>query len=489
MLRALLLTLLPLISFAQSGLYNAGPDLTFYVGKDHEVHVDGDVDNAANATMQFDTIGTPTISLDGDFTNSTSGIYTMGTELISFVGSTAQNADWGGDIFYSANINNSNNVNLLRNGTVSSSIVFNDGDLNTTGTEVITFDTAAFAVGPSDDSHVNGPVAKNFNSTTEWEFPVGNGTFYRDIYLELQSTTATNYEIEYFRVQYPDTSVDGTIDHISRREYYTIDRNSGSEDATIRMTWRSNSEVTNTSDIVVAYYNGTDWSTAGGNNRTGDATSGSVESNAYWSTWANRPFTLASTTTNNPLPIEMLAFTAERANDHSVLNWTTVTEINSDYFSIQHSTDGQNFTEIGTLNAAGNSTEMIDYDFTHTSPNKGVNYYKIVNYDFDGSFEASVIRTVIHSDTKINLRSLSKLYPNPTSNDINLDYYLETEEYFTVMIYDEIGNLVSNQNIDGMEGLNQITIRSSNFASGNYYVRVIELESNHSEQFTFTKAN
>ena len=488
MLKHIFFFLIPIFGFPQAGLYNAGTSLTLFIGQDHVVHSDGDVDNAASATMEFENGGTPNLSLEGNFTNSTSGIYTLGTELISFVGSSTQNADWGGDPFYSAEINNTANVSLSRDALVTNNIDFIAGDLNTSSTEVITFETTANHTGAADDGHVNGPVAKNFDSTTEWEYPVGNGVYYREIFMQMESTTATQYEIDYFRVQYPDTSVDVTIDHISRREYYTIDRNSGSEDATIRMTWRSNSEVTTTADLVVAYYNGTDWSSAGGNNIMGSAASGHLESNANWSTWANRPFTLASTTTNNPLPVEMLAFSAEKLNNSSILNWTTATEINSDYFSIQHSNDGQNFIEIGTVGAAGNSTETIDYDYTHMNPSNGVNYYRIVNYDFDGSNEESIIRTVIHTDTKIDVRALSKLYPNPTNNDINLDYFLETEQYINVLIYDEIGNIVSSQSIDGLEGLNQMNIRSSNFAPGNYYVRVIESESNHSEQFSFTKS-
>lgn len=489
MFRLLLsLLLISILSIAQTDLHNDGSSLTLFIGEDHVVHVEGSITNDASATIEFEnSTGTPLVELTGDFTNSTSGTYTMGKEDITFLGTSTQNADWGGDTFYRATINNSTNVNLSRDALTNNGITFTDGDLNTTSTEVLTFDTAATHTGAADASHINGPTAKNFNSTTEFEFPVGNGIYYRDIYLQAESTTATNYEIDYYRVQYSDTSTDGTIDHISRREYYTIDRNSGSEDATIRMTWRSNSEVTTTGDLVVAYYNGVDWSSAGGNNITGTATSGSIESNANWSTWANRPFTLASTTSNNPLPVEMLSFTAEALNDKSLIQWTTATEINSDYFSIMYSTDGESFIEIGTIDAAGNSSDLIDYSFIHDNPNTGMVYYKIVNHDLDGSNEETQKKSVYHSGNKMNISELSKLYPNPTDGNVNIDYYSLEEGTIQIMVYDQIGNVVYHNFKQINTGLNITTIPSETFASGNYYVKILDTENTAAQQFRFTK--
>ena len=86
------------------------------------------------------------------------------------------------------------------------------------------------------------------------------------------------------------------------------------------------------------------------------------------------------------LPIELESFDAEKLADNIVqLNWTTASEEQNDYFTIERGVSGNTFTEIGNVDGAGNSLELLDYHFLDRSPLDGTSYYRIKQTDFDGA--------------------------------------------------------------------------------------------------------
>ena len=128
----------PVILTAQSHLYNAGGDgLTFYIAENLTVHVDGDVTNAASATMTFTGSGIPEMQFDGDFTNSTSGVLNCGASLLALTGSASQNLDFGGDVLYRLSINNTAGGVFTRAATVNNDVTFTAGDFTTTNTNLV----------------------------------------------------------------------------------------------------------------------------------------------------------------------------------------------------------------------------------------------------------------------------------------------------------------------------------------------------------------
>jgi len=89
----------------------------------------------------------------------------------------------------------------------------------------------------------------------------------------------------------------------------------------------------------------------------------------------------------SPLPIELLTFTGEPYNDDVMLEWSTATEHNNDYFFIEKSLDGYQWTKIREVDATGNSTVTVNYMTFDTEPKKGINYYRLTQVDFDGQYE------------------------------------------------------------------------------------------------------
>lgn len=94
-----------------------------------------------------------------------------------------------------------------------------------------------------------------------------------------------------------------------------------------------------------------------------------------------------SVITQGILPVELLYFEGTKYPTFNLLKWSTASESNSDYFSIEVSTDGLTWKKIGEKKAAGNSNTKIDYSYTHSFDNHDINYYKLLQYDYDGVFK------------------------------------------------------------------------------------------------------
>lgn len=96
-------------------------------------------------------------------------------------------------------------------------------------------------------------------------------------------------------------------------------------------------------------------------------------------------------TTETPLPVNLTAFNAKASDGNIILQWTTASEQENQYFEIQHSADGKIFTKIGEIDGAGTSTIPNYYSFVDENPNTGTNYYQLVQHDFNGKSSLSGI--------------------------------------------------------------------------------------------------
>jgi hypothetical protein len=114
------------------------------------------------------------------------------------------------------------------------------------------------------------------------------------------------------------------------------------------------------------------------------------------------------------LPITLVSFDAEQKNTAVELNWVTADEVNNDFFTIERSTDGQNFTPIITVDGAGDSQTELSYTALDVAPVEGINYYRLKQTDFSGEFEYSEIERVNFTGPTESPIEL-KAYPNPLS--------------------------------------------------------------------------
>jgi hypothetical protein len=170
-------------------------------------------------------------------------------------------------------------------------------------------------------------------------------------------------------------------------------------------------------------------------------------------------------TTNCSLPVELISFYAKKEGQGALLTWQTVSEVNSSYFIIEKSTDGVSFIPIGKVNASGNSATLITYTFLDPFLAPGNTYYRLAEYDVDGSIHYSEVKVVSGTNSGSILVS-----PNPNQGVFNLVLDYPGDKSFPVSIISSLGTTVYTGVIPA-SGKQQIDI--SFLPAAVYYLRVV----------------
>lgn len=116
-------------------------------------------------------------------------------------------------------------------------------------------------------------------------------------------------------------------------------------------------------------------------------TGGVGKSYPFGSTYSYRLFNgTVHYSVGNVLPVDVSAFHATPLPENAVkLDWITESERNNDFFSIEHSADGGDWSKIGEVKGAGNSNYQLAYSWTDYSPTNGLSYYRLQQTDYDGT--------------------------------------------------------------------------------------------------------
>ena len=110
--------------------------------------------------------------------------------------------------------------------------------------------------------------------------------------------------------------------------------------------------------------------------------------------------TLTCTYSNGVLPITLVNFEGIKESNGLRLRWQTASEIGNDYFSIERSSDAIEFETIGVVKGSGFSEAISNYDFIDQTPLFGNNFYRLTQFDFDGSSSSSNVIAYRHRDAK-----------------------------------------------------------------------------------------
>jgi hypothetical protein len=129
-------------------------------------------------------------------------------------------------------------------------------------------------------------------------------------------------------------------------------------------------------------------------------------------------FWMHASALNSALPIELLSFNAKVMNKHVQLYWTTATETNNDFFTIQRSVDGVTFEDVLIVKGAGNSNSIINYSAIDKNPLSGISYYRLMQTDYDGT--TSISNTIIVNRKNQNGDISLSIYPNPSTGAFNI---------------------------------------------------------------------
>jgi hypothetical protein len=161
-----------------------------------------------------------------------------------------------------------------------------------------------------------------------------------------------------------------------------------------------------------------------------------------------------------PTPITLLDFKAVKDGSEVDINWQTATEKNNDYFTIEKSKNGIDFTAVGIVDGAGNSQSTLNYQTTDPSPYNGISYYRLKQTDFDGTVSYSKIEELNFNENK-NIT----VYPNPCTGIFNIQgLNAETE----ISIQNPLGQVILIKKV--FSDSSEIDLSSQ--PSGVYFVRV-----------------
>lgn len=183
-------------------------------------------------------------------------------------------------------------------------------------------------------------------------------------------------------------------------------------------------------------------------------------------------FVIASSN-ENPLPVDLVSFNAS-CNDGVVeLKWSTASEVNNHYFSVQRSDNTSEWKEIGRVTGNGNSNLLTNYEYNDESPLNSISYYRLVQFDYNGEYEEFYPLDI--TCIKNEKSGYILIYPNPTSDLFTVDFSIEDdyEGNAYLHIIDMNGRTINTHNATVKKGNNKIIINCSDLKAGAYQVKVV----------------
>lgn len=174
--------------------------------------------------------------------------------------------------------------------------------------------------------------------------------------------------------------------------------------------------------------------------------------NATWTPSAGMQYKIRAVATDNgllststadvvvdvSLPVTLLSFDAQKENQTVLLSWATASEVNNERFVVERSADGIFFEAIGTVAGQGTSNSIAYYTLTDASPLQGFSYYRLMQYDYDGSATQSAIKPVRFASAFVAAPA-----PNPFEHSTTL--IAETQQTFRLRILSLQGTLVEEK--------------------------------------------
>lgn len=163
------------------------------------------------------------------------------------------------------------------------------------------------------------------------------------------------------------------------------------------------------------------------------------------------------------LPVELTNFNAQcRSNNLVELNWTTLTEYNNDFFSIEKSKDGENWETVANVKGAGNSFSKKNYTYRYTDNVNSIVYYRLKQTDFNKEFKYSQIISM--NDCRLKGKGTLIIFPNPSSSEVTLNIDVDGVE---AEIYNVLGVKEAVYTLE--RGDNKINL--STLSNGTYYIK------------------
>ncbi|RAK68250.1 T9SS type A sorting domain-containing protein [Hymenobacter edaphi] len=422
-------------------LTNNGAQLTVSSGA--TLYISGGFDNKSGSTL----LNNGTVQVTGNVTNAGT-VDAAGTGTLSLTGTANQTLTAGGASLYRLTVDNSagsNAVTLGSNLTVTNQLTLTNGSVNTksAGGTVYTLSLpdGATLVGEAAGRYVKGTlqvVKTGVNGSSDVAFPGG---------LMLNPNTNNFGTVTATRTAGLSTAgVSYGTDPANANNPKGIDRiwqiSAGSAPAsnkpvTVTLAWVSDDDNGNANLSQSRMWRGPaasgPWAPL---NAPADASSRSLSAPSA----ALGFFTVSNLA--NPLPVELLAFTAERRGPDALLRWATASETNNAGFEVEASSDGRAFRRLSTVGGHGTTTQRHDYEYLDPQIARYATdlvYYRLRQIDHDGKQTLSPVRTVRIEGAGFAVQALA----NPFGNEgLKVQVSTKTAGPATLDLHDAIGRVL-----------------------------------------------
>lgn len=374
--------------------------------------------NNAGATFNA---GTGAILTGGTWING--GGFNAETGSVTFSGISAQSLT-GSTTFYNLTRANGGSLNLNSNISVSNILTLASGNIVTgSNTVSVTATSVQPVVGFSASSFIDGRLVISYPTTAGASriFPVGKGSIYRPV--TIQQTALSSSPV--VRVEMVNTPPTGTYPVssgiMSQARYYAVDLISGVMNSpTVELNFNTNGAqdemvlVPGNVHILKATASNGPWTDEGGSGVFSPAAPAGYATSGITS--ISNPTFFALVYPDPALPITLKSFDARLIESVVELKWSTYSEMNNNYFTIERSVSGLDFDSIGFVLGAGTSHKVLNYDYTDFDPLHNVSYYRLRQTDYDGRYSYSDVVRIVNG----GLQSMLNVYPNPVKSGESL---------------------------------------------------------------------
>lgn len=405
------------------------------------------------------------LSMYGKLINN--GTASLGTGTVKFVATTAQQIE-GTTIseFGKLQLNNTYTIapalQVSQHVKVKNELLLTTGKLNLNGYELTIGENAVDGsiTGANANSYIianaAGSLLKRFTTQTgqNYNFPVGDNTWYSPLNLTL--TTATLNSSSMMRVKvvaasHPNIGAPIPASYLNR--YWTVEPQSITGNLNYNLNY-----VYNDADVVgvaaieadlKAYkFNAAGWVAATGSGAQYEMGTANYAPGINQISWTGLSTFSDFTGFGNgsPLPISLLEFNAYPVLEHVELVWSTATEVNNDYFTIERSKDGIHFEYLMKVPGAGNSNQLLNYKETDFNPLEGISYYRLKQTDYDRKFSYSELR-VVNFNVPLSGTNIV-VFPNPvTANGIYIKNGKLDNNQIELKLTDMLGQVIQENKL------------------------------------------
>lgn len=158
------------------------------------------------------------------------------------------------------------------------------------------------------------------------------------------------------------------------------------------------------------------------------------------------------------------AIEAQELEIGNMLSWNTSEELNNEFFVIEKSVDGIEFSMIGQVRGAGNSLEEQHYRYLDISTGESKIFYRLKQIDFDGVSSQS--HTVIINRTTPNNFVVSSMSSTVTDKLFTLSLRSEIQDNLEYSVKSMKDEVLKSGVAEIVKGVNVVSIDLEDVKNG-----------------------